>query len=109
MPLSPNEIRLLNELARRTAEEDPDYVRRLMTHTGLRREGRGRRASRSPFSLSGVREILYALPVLPRVFLPLLLVGAVLVGGVAGASYVAMNSGEVAHVRPDGPNARLQP
>jgi hypothetical protein len=40
---------------------------------------------------------------------PLLLVGIVLIAGVVGSSLIAMNSADTAHVRPDGPNARLQP
>ncbi|MFB4318652.1 hypothetical protein [Actinomadura sp. 21ATH] len=108
MPLSANEIRTLNELARLTAEEDPDYVRRLMTHGGRDRRDR-RRAPRERFRVPTFREILWGLRSVRRVLLPLLLVGAVLAGGVVGASLIAMHSGDVAHVRPDGPNARLQP
>ncbi|MEW2358698.1 hypothetical protein [Spirillospora sp. NPDC029432] len=108
MPLSANEIRTLNELARLTAEEDPDYVRRLMTH-GAPVRGARRRAPRASFRVPTFRDVLRGLRSARRVLLPLLLVGAVLAGGVVGASIIAMNSGDVAHVRPDGPDARLQP
>jgi hypothetical protein len=107
MPLSADEIRALNEIARRTAEEDPHYVRRLMTYGGRKRGERRReqrRARRVPTFRELLRSLRYA-----RALVPLVLVGAVLVAGVVGASLIAKDSADRAHVRPDGPNARLQP
>ncbi|MFI0353728.1 hypothetical protein [Actinomadura sp. 9N407] len=105
MPLSANEIWMLNEIARETAQEDPDYVRRLMTYGGSRR---GAGTPRRPRRVPTFRDLLWSLRS-ARALVPLLLVGIVLIAGVVGSSLVAMNSADTAHVRPDGPNARLQP
>jgi hypothetical protein len=92
MALSHDEIHVLNEIARGTAEEDPAYTRRMMTYErpkGARRSRAGsrrtRRAGRRPARVnlpvyvpSDMRTVHSPRPLLPTLLLGLFLIVALL-------------------------------
>ncbi|XVQ07849.1 hypothetical protein ACQP1W_35460 [Spirillospora sp. CA-255316] len=119
MSLSAEEIRTLNEIARRMAEEDPELVRRLMPDgagdpepgpegsQGGSEENRGVRRIEVVEVRAGTR-LARCLSSL-RAIAPAALVGALLVSGVVVSILVAAQSADRAGSRSRGPRGRRRP
>ncbi|MFC5752766.1 DUF3040 domain-containing protein [Actinomadura rugatobispora] len=129
MALSAEEIRTLNEIARRMAEEDPELVRRLVSdglHGPAEREGGsaeggdgaaenagGSEAERVVRRIEvvevGSRRRLARYLASLRAVAPAALVGALLVSGVVVSLLVAAQNADRAGTRSRGPRGRLRP
>jgi hypothetical protein len=100
MALSADEIRVLNEIARGTAGEDPAYTRRMMSygrsrHGGSRR--RGRKARPEAYS-EAYPEAPYV-PRSPRALVPALLMGIFIIAFVMAMFGVVVHSTDYTHAR----------
>jgi hypothetical protein len=96
MALSADEIRVLNEIARGTAGEDPAYARRMMSYGrskggGSRRRGRKARAEAFP-------EAPYV-PHSPRALVPALLMGIFIIAFVMATFGVVVRSTDYTQAR----------
>jgi hypothetical protein len=116
MALSAEEIRTLNEIARRMAEEDPELVRRLMPEGDHRSESDPEEGQGGSEEGEGVRRIevveFHAQTRLARCLsslravAPVALVGALLVSGVVVSFLVAAQNADRAGSRSRGAGGR---
>jgi hypothetical protein len=114
MGLSSEEIRVLNEIARETAEADPAYGRRMMSYElpkrSRRSRTRGRANRRNREGRKDRRAARVGLPVYaaagpepvhsPLPLLPALMLGIFIIVAIVSAFGVVVQSADYTHARP---------